>query len=184
MVAHNSRWTLLNKRRRRVDGIVPVNGWDEVLWKRICAVALAAREDKARYLRAYKLLGNDLTFPKQRLAGLYVGYLARYRVASAVGGTPTEEDIAPLALALFPRYSKILPGRLDDLEETLRTTYKLSPPEDEVKGATFTIRAFVIVGLLLENSDDDLRAMRPHLVAWCSRQADSIREICAVPPAP
>jgi hypothetical protein len=46
------------------------------------------------------------------------------------------------------------------------------------------MRATAILALLLLDPTKDPTAAKPHLIAYCARQADSIRRICTAPAAP
>jgi hypothetical protein len=160
-------------------------GFDEELWRRLLRIVLAAGAgDRRGYWAGLNALGK-MPLERLRLAGFYVSYLLRYRIGSTLGHTPpTPDDVVGLSNRVRARFHELIPVNASLLDDTVRTACELSAPGTEVQGAEFQVRAPAILALLLLDPTKDLTAAKPHLIAYCARQADSIRRVCTAPAAP
>lgn len=160
------RW----RRRSETDALATeYDGLDGRNWKIVVESATAAHRGDP----------DDHGAPLMRVAvkdatpGLYLQYLLRYRVAAILGRRPTADDLHDLTDRFYPDFAKIIRGDRTQLEDTLLTVFDLVPEEDAVDGPMGVILGSAALGVLLEDPDADLAAMRPPLAKWWATRDDA-----------
>jgi len=159
------------------EGVIS-DGLDRGVWLAIYDILVAAhKEDPDTFIQATERLTKTLSLKMQRLVGAYLFYLLKYRVIDILGRKPTREDLHELAGLASLKYARLLQVEDSLLEETLLTTFKLVPPETEVKGGRFAVSSSATLGILLDDPQADLEVMRPHLAKWWNRNAKKFRDL-------
>lgn len=146
-------------------------------WRALSTAIIAASQlnanDHANLFRRWPGEASD----EGRRACLYLWYLLRYRVAEILGRLPTPEDLRNLAVQLHPQFARLIRGDESRLEATLRTLFETTTAEDHVRGGMFLILGTALLGVLLDDAEPQLAAMRPHLDDWWQRNAGRFGEL-------
>jgi hypothetical protein len=150
------------------------DGLDDANWEILCdAIAAAHRGDTAAAHAATRRLDTDV--PVDGQAGTYLWYLLRYRVTEIFGHRPTQEDLRELTAISYPKFSRVIRGDSRLLWNTLRTVFKLAPDEEKVTAGQLVVAGSVALGVLLDDPQAQMDAMRPHLADWWRRSLESFR---------
>jgi hypothetical protein len=146
---------------------------DEEVWTLLSEVVLAAnRGDQVDFASSTTALTQTLDLQRQRLAGLYLWYLLRFRIVALVGNRPTESDLMGLVDRSRSRFAAIADKDPSLLGRTLLSAFNIAEPADSVTGAEFSVASSVALGVLLEDPVSDLDPMRPPLIRWCHHHSD------------
>lgn len=148
----------------------PGDGLDPVSWAAVCESTAAAHRGDA-HAHVTPLLRLEREMPNDPRAGLYLWYLLRYRVAELLGRKPNAEDLHALAERFYPAFAKLIHGDRDQLENTVLTVFALVNAERKVSGGDAVVMGSAALGVLLDDPESELTAMRPHLAAWWQRNA-------------
>ena len=137
------------------------------------AMAAAHRGDADAAAAAGLRIGTDISVDGQ--AGMYVWYLLRYQVAEMLGHTPSADDLHQIAGRCYPAFSIVVRGDSRLLENTLRTAFALATAQEHVTGGKLVLFGALAVGVLMDNPETELAAIRPHLAAWWQRNIEHFR---------
>ena len=166
------RWAARGSRRARTgDTVSAGDGLDGLSWEVLCQSLAAAHRGDAQ-AHVAPLLGYEREVPHDVRAGLYLWYLLRYRVIEVLGRKPTPEDLHSLAERSYPTFAKLIRGDESQLEDTLLTVFGFAPEERKVSGGRAVVLGSAALGILLEDPETELAAMRPHLARWQHANAD------------
>jgi hypothetical protein len=152
------------------------DGIDEATWNRLRLLARAAsREDAAAYAETMMWAPPDFGLSGQHRTGVYLLYLLGFRVKEVLQtNKPTADQLHDLAGLTYPRFRAVL-DRADEthLEETLRTALEMPPLGKGISPGEFTVFAAAALGLLLDDPDIELAAIRHRLASWWERHRES-----------
>lgn len=149
------KWAKRRERSVETGTPDPAAGLDARAWAVVCESATAAHHGDAGAHIA-PLLRYEQEAPLDMMAGAYLRYLLRCRVAELVGGRPGVEDLQALAGRHYPAFSRLIRGAERQLADTLLTVFDLPHTTGRCPEA-------------------ELTAMRPHLAAWWARNAASFQ---------
>lgn len=156
------------------DATDPGDGLDEANWRILCgAVETIHGGSVDAAANATRRFDTDVSVDGQ--AGMYIWYLLRYRLVDMLGHPPDANDIHDIAERFRPRFEKVIRGDRNLLEDTLRTVVSLPSQGEQVSGGKFVALGVAALGVLLDNPDADLRAIRPHLAAWWRKNLEKFR---------
>jgi hypothetical protein len=173
------RWVGRASRQARAgDANRADDGLDGLSWDVLCqSLAAAHRGDPDAHVAP--LLRYEREVPHDTQAGIYLWYLLRYRVAELLGRRPSSEDLHALAERFYPAFAKLIRGDVRQLEDTLLTVFGLAPADRKVSGGMGVVMGSAALGVLLDDPEPDLAAMRPHLAEWQRANADEFRDLGA-----
>lgn len=171
--AHRHRLTKSSDDTHAGDGLDTLN-W-ELLRQSVTA---AHQGDADAHVAALHRLEEEA--PIDAKVGAYLWFLLRYRVADLLGRRPEERDLRELAMRFYPKFSKLIRGDQRQLEDTLLTVFEFAPEDRKVKGGRAVVMGSAALGVLLDNPEADLIAMRPHLAKWWQRNVDEFRDLGGV----
>ena len=155
---------------------------DPRAWRLLTEHVLAASAgDVAAWVQVGRRAAAE-SLPMQRLVGLYVIHLLKHRLWQIHGEVPTAEDLVVLTKRAYPRYSAVMNAGSGTLRDTLLTTFKLLPRDQEVTGARYTISALAALGVLTPASETELDGMQRYLADWCARDSSGIAEVINAEP--
>ena len=157
-------------------GMSAEDGLDEIAWGRLRIIVDAAnREDADGYAEALLWQPPDFGLAGHHRTAAYLLYLLSFRVKEALqANKPTEQQLHDLAVEIYPKLHEILENA-DQIrvEETLRIAFELPPVAGGVTPGDFGVFAGAVLGLLMDNPDQELAAVRPRLAGWWNRNHDS-----------
>jgi hypothetical protein len=154
------------------------DGIDDDVWRRLCEIVDAASKGNAdSVVRDALRWPAEVSLAGQQRAGLYLRALMEYRIKEILQRKPTEDDLGQLAVRVFPNFSHILPlaGQWQ-LEEALRRACRMAPRGASIPAGEFMAFGAVALGVLLDNPNEQLLNMRPHVAAWWRRNQDKFPE--------
>jgi hypothetical protein len=171
------RWVARGSRQARAGDADPEeDGLDGLSWDVLYqSVAAAHRGDDEAHVAP--LLRYEREVPHDGRAGLYLWYLLRYRVAELLGRRPGQEDLHALAGCIYPAFAKLIRGDRSQLEDTLLTVFGLAAEDRKVSGGRGVVMGSAALGVLLDDPESELAAMRPHLAQWRRANADEFRDL-------
>ena len=171
------RWVARGSRQARAgDANLADDGLDGLSWDVLCQSVVAAHRGDAE-AHVAPLLRYEREVPRDGRAGLYLWYLLRYRVAELVGRRPGPEDLHALAERFYPPFAKLIRADRSQLEDTLLTVFGLTAEDRKVSGGTGVVMGSAALGVLLDDPETELAAMRPHLAGWRRAHADEFRDL-------
>lgn len=169
------KWVTRRDRAADVDSAPPAEGLDALTWDTLCqSVAAAHRGDAEAHVAP--LLRLEREAPHDTKVGLYLWYLLRYRVAELLGRKPSPGDLHALAERFYPEFAKLIRGEHSQLEDTLLSVFALAAKGRKITGGNAVVMGTAALGVLLDDPEVELAAMRPHLVTWWARNAAAFRE--------
>jgi hypothetical protein len=171
------RWAGRSGRRADVEGSATgSDGLDVANWDLLHeSVTAAHRGDPEAHVAALRRLEREV--PVDAKAGIYLWYLLRYRIAALLGRRPTPHDLRELGGRIYPEFSKIIRCDQGQLEDMLLTAFEFASEDRKVKGGRAIVMGSAALGVLLEDPEAELAAMRPHLAEWWRRNADEFRDL-------
>ena len=173
------RWVArASSQARAGDGNRAGDGLDGLSWDALCQSMAAAHSGNAEAHLA-PLLRYERAAPEDTSAGIYLWFLLRYRVAELLGRRPGREDLQAVAERYYPQFAKLIRGDKSQFEDTLLTVFSLAPEDRKVKGGDAVVMGSAALGVLLDDPEAELAAMRPHLAEWWQANAHEFRELGA-----
>jgi hypothetical protein len=171
------RWVARGSRRASTGDAGPADdGLDGLSWDVLCQSVAAAHRGDAQ-AHAAPLLRYEREVPRDTRAGVYLWYLLRYRVAELLGRRPSPEDLHALAERSYPAFARLIRGDRSQLEDTLFTVFGLACEGRKVGGGMGVVMGSAALGVLLDDPETELAAMRPHLAQWRRASADEFRDL-------
>jgi hypothetical protein len=173
------RWAARRSRPAgSADGAPAAGGLDSLNWALLAGSVMSAhRGDAGAHVAALRRLERDV--PAGARVGAYLWYLLRYRVVAMLGRRPGPEDVRELARRFWPEFAKLIRGDHSQLEDTLLTVFRFAAEDRKVKGGRAIVMVSAALGVLLDDPETELAAMRPHLAQWWRTNADEFRDLGA-----
>jgi hypothetical protein len=169
------QWVARRDHAADVDSAPPADGLDALSWDALCRSAVAAYRGDAE-AHVAPLLRREWEAPHDTRVGLYLWYLLRYRVAELVGRKPSPEDLHALAERFYPKFDKLIRGDQRQLEDTMLSVFALAAEGRKVTGGNAVVMGTAALGVLLDDPEVELVAMRPHLANWWAQNAAAFGE--------
>jgi hypothetical protein len=147
---------------------------DENVWARLGKIVKAAhdlnREEFAILSRAFS---REVNIPGQQKAGLYLWYLLRHALAKVAGGLPSASDLSRISGDYVANFSAVVEADRSILEDTFRKVFELSPLVKEIGPGDLLVLGSAALGVLSEDSDEELARMKPGLNRWWASNSES-----------
>jgi len=154
----------------------PVPGFDEREWLALKAVLVAARSgDREAY--AEQLYRLDAVARMSGKPGIYLWYCLRYRVIQILERIPTESDLMKIAKRVRPAFRVLLDLDPSVVLEILETVFERRPGSPRVQGTYLVLSASGALGPLLDNVEQELDEMLPHVKAWYLENAEEFQAL-------
>lgn len=167
----NGRRTNDDARASGPARVIGADGLDTANWDLLCeSIAAAHRGNAEAHASALRRLENDL--PVDVKAGAYLRYLLRYRIAVILGHRPSHEDLVQISENFYPKFARIIRGDRSQFEDTILTVFELASEDRKVKGGRALVLGTAALGVMLDDPENELAAMRPNLAKWWQRNAE------------
>jgi hypothetical protein len=152
------------------------DGLDATNWELLQQSVTAAHQGNAEaHIAALRRLEREV--PVDATVGVYLWYLLRYQVAELLGRRPAEKDLHDLAEHFYSEFAKLIRGDRSQLENMLLTVFEFAPENKQVKGGRAVVLGSAALGVLLDDPETELAAMRPHLEEWWRHNVEEFREL-------
>jgi hypothetical protein len=148
------------------------DGIDDVAWNRLgVLVTAASRRDAVGFAQTILWRPPGFGLAGHQRTGIYLLYLLSFRVRDVLQtGKPTTEQLRELAARTYPALRQILSqAPQEHLEEALRTAFQMPALGAGIKPGEFGVLAAATLGLLLDDPEQYLAAIRPQAASWWQR---------------
>jgi hypothetical protein len=141
---------------------------DEMAWSYLVgAVGAAHALDQQELKRRTLAAAREVPLPGLQEAGLYVWYLLRCALADAAGQwPPADDELRRISEDHIQRFTVLLPAGRENLEDLFRHVFERAARVREVTAGDLLLQGSAALGVLYDDPDRELEAMKPRLEYW------------------
>jgi hypothetical protein len=155
-----------------------------MVWSRLGhAITLAHGGHAEVFVPEAMSWADEMPLVAQQRAGLYVYALLNFQIQQILRRKPTAPDLQILARQIERPFTRILDRASSrQIEETPRRAFEMRPLDRQPAGGEFLLFGITVLGILLDDPNEQLQRIRPHIAEWWPRSQDRFPEQARSPP--